>query len=107
MHAGCPLITPNKEGDSPLHVAAVRGHYDIVRLLCESGVDLDSTNYVSGWSCVLICSTVTTHSVMFMCVHVCVCECGCICVCVCALFLAFCATQSYISNLFLDREKKK
>ena len=73
MHAGCPLITPNKEGDSPLHVAAVRGHYDIVRLLCESGVDLDSTNYVSGWSCVLICSTVTTHSVMFMCVHVCVC----------------------------------
>ncbi len=39
--AGCSLQASNKEGESPLYVAAVRGYYGIVRFLSENGAQLD------------------------------------------------------------------
>ncbi len=45
--AGCSLQASNKEGESPLHVAAVRGYYGIVRFLSENGAQLDLRDKVA------------------------------------------------------------
>ena len=47
VKAGCSLHVTNKEGETALHIAAVRGYYNIVRLLCESGANLDKQDNVS------------------------------------------------------------
>lgn len=44
--AGCLLHTANKDGETPLHVAAVRGYHNIVRFLAENGANLDATDNV-------------------------------------------------------------
>ena len=54
MRAGCSLQTANRDGELPLHVAAVRGNYNIVQFLAENGADLDATDNVSTFSEVLV-----------------------------------------------------
>ena len=46
--AGCLLYLTNHEGETALHVAAVRGNHNIVQFLVENGVNLDATDNV--WS---------------------------------------------------------
>lgn len=41
---GIDLDATNKDGLTPLHVAAKYGHIDIARLLCTAGCDVDKTN---------------------------------------------------------------
>ena len=48
MEAGCLLHVTNNEGETALHVAAVRGYYTIVRYLCMKGANLDAQDKVSG-----------------------------------------------------------
>ena len=47
VRSGCSLHTANKDGELPLHVAAVRGNHNIVQFLSENGADLDATDNVS------------------------------------------------------------
>ena len=44
--AGCLLQLANNEGETAIHVAAVRGNYNIVQFLVENGVNLNATNNV-------------------------------------------------------------
>ena len=46
MEAGCSLHVSNKEGETALHVAAVRGYYTIVRFLCGKGANMDAQDKV-------------------------------------------------------------
>ena len=46
MEAGCSLQLSNKEGETALHVAAVRGYYTIVRFLCGKGANMDAQDKV-------------------------------------------------------------
>ena len=46
MRSGCSLILVNKDSETCLHVAAVRGHYNTVRLLCQAGADLNTQDKV-------------------------------------------------------------
>ena len=41
----------NNEGETALHVAAVRGYYTIVRFLCSKGANMDAQDKV----CVSVC----------------------------------------------------
>lgn len=53
MEAGCSLQTCNKDEETPLHVAAVRGYFSIVQFLCERGANLDAVDKVCA--CVRAC----------------------------------------------------
>ena len=44
--AGCLLQLANHEGETALHVAAVRGNHGIVQFLVENGVNLNATDNV-------------------------------------------------------------
>lgn len=44
--ARCHLQVANKEGETALHVAAVRGNFSIVQFLVENGVNLNATDNV-------------------------------------------------------------
>ena len=46
MGAGCSLQACNKEGETALHVAAVRGYHGILRFLCERAANLDARDRV-------------------------------------------------------------
>ena len=43
----CSLWIRNQDGDTGLHVAAVRGYYSIVKYLIESGADSNIVNKVA------------------------------------------------------------
>lgn len=44
IESGIDLDTPNKNGLTPLHVAARHGFINLVRHLCLAGCDVDKTN---------------------------------------------------------------
>ena len=46
VRAKAALTTANADEESPLHVASVRGHYTIVRALCEGGAAIDQVDKV-------------------------------------------------------------
>ena len=104
--AGCPLQLTNSEGETALHVAAVRGNQNIVQFLVENGVSLDTTDnvcvcvfnvcvfaYDNLAATMYICSIYVYMFTLVCCVRVlaityllCVCVCSihyCTTVCVC------------------------
>ena len=46
-----------QEGGTPLSMAAQKGHVDIVKLLAESGADLNARTKVCVCVCVCVCVT--------------------------------------------------
>lgn len=50
VEARCNLDVQNNEGETPLHIAAVRGHYDILCYLCDRGAAIDKQDKVF-WCC--------------------------------------------------------
>ena len=46
MQAGSSLQRCNKDGETPLHVAAVRGYFSLVQYFCEKGANLDARDRV-------------------------------------------------------------
>lgn len=46
VQAGSSLQRCNKDGETPLHVAAVRGYFSLVKYFCEKGADLDARDKV-------------------------------------------------------------
>lgn len=48
-HGGAILDVQNKDGDSPLHCAAARGHIECVKILIEAEVPLDLKDKVRPW----------------------------------------------------------
>lgn len=46
VQSGSSVLLYNDDGDTALHVSAVRGNYAIVRYLCERGSDMNSVNKV-------------------------------------------------------------
>ena len=46
MNTGSSLQCSNKDKETPLHVAAVRGYFNLVRYFCERGADLNATDNV-------------------------------------------------------------
>ena len=45
----------NKDSEAGLHVAAVRGHYNTVRLLCQAGADLNTQDKVHNCCVGVVC----------------------------------------------------
>ena len=50
MNAGSSLQRFNKDQETPLHVAAVRGYYTIVQFFCERGANLNARDKVGVWT---------------------------------------------------------
>lgn len=50
-HGGAILDVQNKDGDSPLHCAAARGHIECVKILIEAEVPLDLKDKVRHKEC--------------------------------------------------------
>lgn len=47
MNAGSSLQCFNKDEETPLHVAAVRGYYTMLQFFCKSGANLNARDKVS------------------------------------------------------------
>ena len=47
VEAKCNLDIQNNEGETPLHIAAARGHYDILCYLCDHGASIDKQDKVN------------------------------------------------------------
>lgn len=45
IDSGIELDVANKQGLTPLHIAARNGYIDLVRLLCIAGCDVNKTNH--------------------------------------------------------------
>ncbi len=46
MRAGSSLQSTNKDGESPLHMAAVRSYFPLVRFLCENRAGINAQDKV-------------------------------------------------------------
>jgi ankyrin repeat protein len=45
IEIGAQLEAKTSDGWTPLHLAAERGHVEIVRLLCNRGADVEAPSY--------------------------------------------------------------
>lgn len=55
----------NERGETPLHIAAIRGDEDQVRILLEQGADPNAKDFAGKW-CSSICSQSTLLVINFL-----------------------------------------
>ena len=55
VQSGCSLAVHNHNGETPVHVAAVRGSTYIVRYLCEHGAETNPVSLVGETPPTLFC----------------------------------------------------
>jgi len=43
----------SSDGATPLMYASINGHLSMIRLLIQSGADIDATDYENGWTALM------------------------------------------------------